>query len=250
MSRRCGRRPQRLRPDNCWRFHPSYRSRPVSIRRLLSPPSRKGDVNLTSIVEETMTLYRALSASLLYCVFLSGCNQASPNPDDISRRESFKVGASEFSIPVGSDGFVQITPKGANWGFDTRMWARTVGIVGVLGSARPTPFPDVGNSSISNDRDDNIVNKVGLNRINYEGGEAYQSSDPSYKYSPVYFFQQDLPGYVQCPTSATQGKEPDMDKCRIHIIKDGVHHSFPLTARQVPLAGEVARIFLAVITAK
>lgn len=219
-------------------------------RRLRLPPSWKDDVNLTSIVEETMTLYRALSASLLYCVFLSGCNQTSPNPDDISRREAFKVGASEFSIPVGSDGFVQITPKGANWGFDTRMWARTVGIVGVLGSARPTPFPDVGNSSISNDRDDNIVNKVGLYKITSRVGEAYQSSDPLYKHAPVYFFIQDLPGYVQCPTSSTQRQEPDMDKCRIHIIEDGVHHSFSLTARQVPLAAEAARIFLAVITAK
>lgn len=250
MSRRCGRCPQRVHPVNFRLFKPSYRRRPVSIRRLLSPPSWKGDVNLTSIVEETMILFRALSASLLYCVFLSSCNQANPKHDDISRRESFNVGASEFSIPVGSDGFVQITPKGANWGFDPRMWARTVGIVGIAGSAKPKPFPVVGNSSISGDRDNNIVNKVGLTRINSAGGEAYQSSDPIYKYSPVYFFQQDLPGYVQCPTSATQGQEPDTDECRIHIIKDGVHHSFPLTARQIPLATETARIFLAVITAK
>ncbi len=93
-----------------------------------------------------------------------------------------------------------------------------------------------------------VLNKDNLNKIASNDGEAYRSSDPIYKYPPVYFFQKDLPGYVECPTATTQGREPDMERCMIHIVKDDVHHSFSLTARQVPMAAEAARVFLAVIT--
>lgn len=196
-------------------------------------------------------MYLALSRFYLLpvlAVLLSACSDdGSSGKTSI---KSFILKDMTFSIPVGLDGYVSAGSKSVGWGFDPKRWAQTVGVVGATGAVRPFPFPIVGFSELSRKASEDVLKHISLSKMETASGPAFISTDPIYKFPPVYYFYDNLPGYVECPTSTTSGKAPDMERCYIHIIKDGVEHSFLLTKTQVSLASEVAQIFLATVTAK
>jgi len=189
---------------------------------------------------------------VLFAGLLAAC---SPQPSateedkksgpDIGSTETIVIGGNKYAFPTGGDSYQQVGDGWVNWGIDPAVW---VSAMGSTPDGLPQQFEITGRTDIASQSVTDIFSKHGLKSVEYGEGNAYQTADPIGIYPPIYLFDANLEGFVECSTASSKGISPDFDRCAIHILDRGAHHRFTVNRSQISEPSMVARRFLEMLS--
>ncbi len=194
-----------------------------------------------------MTFRRVISAASLFAVVACG-------PDDVlpltsAEIEKIRIGDNTYSIPIGSDGFVNRDDNGnyANWGANSRLWRELFAAKGVemKGNA---PFEISGRTEVLAGEAFSgyeWAGALGPSRSSIGktfDGLKWKTATPSAELrSPLFFITSDTADYyVAC---LRVNDRPRTQNCTMHV-NDGVAiHSFPVSGSDLARVDDINRAF-------